>query len=46
MTEYTANLELQRRDPPSWTLPSKLDRRIFAKPTLWQRLVRLLRRFA
>lgn len=44
MTEYTANLELERRDPPSWTVPSKLDRRLFIKPTIWQRIKAFLRR--
>jgi len=39
MSEYQANFELSK-PPASWTLPSKLDRRIFAKPTLWQRIKR------
>lgn len=39
MSEYEANLEMAA-NPPSWTLPSKIDRRIFAKPTLWQRILR------
>lgn len=46
MSEYHANLELAPKPAPSWTIPSKLDRRIFAKPTLWQRIVGFFRRFA
>jgi len=40
MSEYQANLELAK-PPASWAIPSKLDRRIFARPTLWQRIRRL-----
>lgn len=39
MSEYEANLELAKT-VPSWTVPSKIDRRIFAKLTLWQRILR------
>ena len=39
MSEYEANLEMAK-SPASWTLPSKIDRRIFTKPTLWQRIKR------